>query len=67
MPGVLVEETLNFDIVPLSSKSVRTGIDVVDWDGDGDADLVVATFEGVLWVFDNQLGELVELNVLLLH
>ncbi|CAK8998341.1 Uncharacterized protein SCF082_LOCUS5607 [Durusdinium trenchii] len=60
--GVLVEETLNFDIVPLSSKSVRTGIDVVDWDGDGDADLVVATFEGVLRVFDNQQGELVELN-----
>lgn len=42
---------------------MKTSIDAVDWDGDGDTDLVVATFEGVLRVFDNQHGELVELNV----
>eukprot|EP00438_Fugacium_kawagutii_P012098 Skav209447 [mRNA] locus=scaffold2199:120526:124871:- [translate_table: standard] len=49
-------------MVPLVSNGVETSIDAVDWNGDGDTDLVVVTNDGLIRVFDNHHGKLKELD-----
>ena len=60
--GRPVEDDMDFDLVPLVWNGARTGITAVDWDSDGDTDLVVTSSDGLIRVFDNDGVQLRELN-----
>ena len=60
--GDLMEQNLDVALVPLIWNGHKTGVHAVDWNGDGDSDLVVVSYDGQVKVFDNDGGKLSELN-----